>query len=277
MTSRMTYAALGSSFAAGPGIAPLVDTNAARSGRNYPSLLAAALGADLVDLTVSGATVATILDEPQVTLTGVEFPPQVDGVPATADLVTVTAGGNDLRFAGSLLTTAWTRVEPDGPMADVLTATYGPTIPEPTPADVDRTAAGLARVVDEVRRRAPRARVVLVDYLTVIGPHTEPAPDIPFTPEEITALRAVQEALEAACALAADRSGADLVAVSRASRTHALGAPEPWLQPFTRNLARTAASFHPNAAGMAAVAAEVGTALGHGDPTRPAGSGDVGR
>ncbi|WP_367127807.1 SGNH/GDSL hydrolase family protein [Saccharothrix sp. HUAS TT1] len=266
MTSRMTYAALGSSFAAGPGIAPLVSADAARSGRNYPSLLAAELGAELVDLSTSGATTATILDEPQVTLTGVRFPPQVDGVPGTADLVTVTAGGNDLGFAGSLLATAWNRVEPGGPMADVVAAGFGTTIPAPTPADVDRTASGLARVVDEVRRRAPRARVVLVDYLTVIGPRTEPAPGVPFDPEEIIALRAVQEALEAACALAADRTGADLVPVSRVSRTHALGSPEPWIQPFTRDLARTAASFHPNAAGMAAVAAEVGKALRHGDP-----------
>src|SRR6185437_2428964 len=34
------YAALGSSFAAGPGISPIIDQPAIRSGRNYPHVLA---------------------------------------------------------------------------------------------------------------------------------------------------------------------------------------------------------------------------------------------
>lgn len=103
MNHYRKIAALGSSFAAGPGIHPVADPDAMRSSRNYASLLAARLGADLADLTVSGATTATILHTPQVTMTGAQFPPQVDGLPADADLVTVTAGGNDLQFASSML------------------------------------------------------------------------------------------------------------------------------------------------------------------------------
>ena len=91
-------AALGSSFAAGPGIEPVADTGAMRSGANNAHLLATTLGADLTDLTVSGATTANILDEPQLSRTGVRYPPQVSGLPAEADLVTVTAGGNDLQI-----------------------------------------------------------------------------------------------------------------------------------------------------------------------------------
>jgi hypothetical protein len=55
-------AALGSSFAAGPGIDPIVDVGAMRSGSNYAHLLAKATDARLVDLTVSGATTSNILD-----------------------------------------------------------------------------------------------------------------------------------------------------------------------------------------------------------------------
>lgn len=44
-----------------------------------------------LDLSVSGAMSATIRDTPQVTMTGVEHPPQIEGVPADADLVTITA------------------------------------------------------------------------------------------------------------------------------------------------------------------------------------------
>ena len=61
------YVALGSSMAAGPGIAPRAPGSprlALRSARNYPHLLAADLGLDLVDVTYSGATTAHVLDDP---------------------------------------------------------------------------------------------------------------------------------------------------------------------------------------------------------------------
>src|SRR3954470_1574461 len=62
MTARhiRRIAALGSSYAAGPGIEPVADRRAHRSARNYPQLLAERLGAALTDLTVSGATTETI-------------------------------------------------------------------------------------------------------------------------------------------------------------------------------------------------------------------------
>ena len=87
----MLIAALGSSFAAGPTLEPVAERAAMRSAVNYPHRLARALGADLVDLSVSGATTATILDDAQTIAPTVQFPPQIDGLPADADLVTITA------------------------------------------------------------------------------------------------------------------------------------------------------------------------------------------
>lgn len=58
-------AALGSSFAAGPGIQPIVDTTARSSSNNYAKPTAAALDAKLIDLTSSGATLLNVLSEPQ--------------------------------------------------------------------------------------------------------------------------------------------------------------------------------------------------------------------
>jgi lysophospholipase L1-like esterase len=252
--SALSYAALGSSFASGPGIDPVTHAEAGRSGRNYPHQLAALLGADLTDLTVSGATTATILDQPQVTMTGAVFPPQLDRLPATAGLVTVTAGGNDLRYMASMLFTAWNRVRPGGPVAAMLAPEVPDGVPAPTAADVERTAAGLTAIVAGVRERAPSARILLVDYLTVIGDRTGPGPGIPFEPAEIARFRALQTALEEAYALAAARSGAALVAVSAISREHALGAADPWISPFSATPAGALGSLHPNAAGMAAVA-----------------------
>ena len=74
MSTYRQIAALGSSFAAGPGIKPVEDFSAMRSKRDYLHLLADHLGATLIDLTVSGATTTTILDTPQVTMSGVRSP-----------------------------------------------------------------------------------------------------------------------------------------------------------------------------------------------------------
>ena len=255
MASPVLYAALGSSFAAGPGISPIVDVHAMRSGRNYPHVLAELLGAQLTDATVSGATTSTILDTPQQTMTGVQLPPQLQSLPQSADLVTVTAGGNDLGYAGSMLFTAWNEVQPGGPIAEMMRADFADGIPTPGAQDIRRAVAGLTGIVERARTRAPKARVLLVDYLTVIGDRTAPGPGIPFEREHIDAFRAIQSALEIAYATAAEQSGAELVTVSHASRDHALGSDDPWVSPFAQGLKETGGSFHPNATGMAAVAA----------------------
>ncbi|MBB4742390.1 lysophospholipase L1-like esterase [Actinoplanes octamycinicus] len=232
------YAALGSSFAAGPGLP---------AGQNYPHRLARLLGADLTDLSVSGATTATILGE------------QLPGLPTTADLVTVTAGGNDLHYMGSMLYAAWHRVRPRGVAAKMLAAELPDGPVEPTGADVARAAAGLAEIVGRVRERAPRARVLLVDYLTVIGPGTVPGAS--FAADEIERFRRIQTAVEKAFVLAAAESGAELIAVSQVSREHGLGSAEPWIFPFTTDPATTEGSLHPNPAGMAAVCSTTARAL----------------
>lgn len=253
MTSLL-LAALGSSFAAGPGIDPIVDHEAQRSAGNYAHQLAELLGARLVDRTVSGATTANIVDTPQVTMEGRELAPQLEGVPADADVVTVTAGGNDLQFAGAMLHTAWRRHDPASPLLDLLGAQFPHGIPAPTDAAVTAAAEGLVRIVEETRRRAPDARVVLVDYLTVLDEGTAASGTAPFTSAEITDLLAIQGAIARAFADAAESTGADLLRASALSTGHALGASEPWVQPFHADPLRTGASFHPDRAGMTAIA-----------------------
>ena len=90
------YVALGSSMAAGPGITPRADGApwpAGRSARNYPHLVASALGLDLVDVTFSGATIANVLRDSQF-----GTPPQVEALDGSETLVTVTIGGNDVGY-----------------------------------------------------------------------------------------------------------------------------------------------------------------------------------
>jgi lysophospholipase L1-like esterase len=241
-------AALGASFASGPGIRPVAVHAAGRSRVNYPSLLAARLGARLTDLTVSGATTATVLDTPQRRLLR-RFPPQLRGLPADADLVTVTAGGNDLDYIGSMTRHAIAARLAISPLTRPAGRRLrGAGVPVPSEADLERTAAALVRIVDEVRRRAPAARVVLVDYLPVLGPETRPTPDAPFSPDQIARFRALAQRIAEVFARAAERTGADLLAAS-AEEGHALGSTEPWVTG-----AHGRPPFHPNAAGMRAVA-----------------------
>ncbi len=255
----MLIAALGSSFAAGPTLEPVADRAAMRSAKNYPNLLAQALHADLIDLTVSGATIANVLDTPQVIAPRVQFAPQLEGLPPDADLVTITTGGNDLRLIGPMLAIAWARHEPAGALAAMLTQQHGDGIPVATPDSVERVAGGLGRIVTETRVRAPRARVVLVDYLTVLDPDSRSAL-VAYRDQELAAFRGLQAALVDGYVRAAERSGAELLQVSALSRGHGVGSAEPWVADFVAEPRRTAGSFHPNPAGMRAVA----DALVHG-------------
>jgi hypothetical protein len=72
--------ALGSSFAAGPGIEPQALRAAGQSEQNYAHLLTGRLSAQLTDLSVSGATLKNVLSEPQY-LFGTKFEPQLSELP----------------------------------------------------------------------------------------------------------------------------------------------------------------------------------------------------
>lgn len=104
---------------------------------------------------MAGATTATLLEEPQ-RRGWRRFPPQVTGLPGDADLVTVTAGGNDLGYIGTMTTRAWGTRLADLPLVGGLVRSR---LPQALPvATAEQTAAaedGLVRVVDAVRRWAP--------------------------------------------------------------------------------------------------------------------------
>ncbi|CAM3854124.1 SGNH/GDSL hydrolase family protein [Smaragdicoccus niigatensis] len=238
----LSLVALGSSFASGPGIRPVVDVGAMRSGVNYPHLLASALGSQLRDVTSAGATTAHILHSRQLTLTGAR-PPQIEAVTRDATHVTITIGGNDLGFLASVI-----KVGALGRLGRVRRT---------TDADGVALVKVLITIVDEVRRRAPGARVLLVDYLTLIG--DTPAADLPFPQRETEEMRRTERRLQESTRRAADQSGADLVTVSQTSRSHGIAAPEPWVAGWELWVPWSGRPlpFHPNTAGMRHIADEV--------------------
>jgi lysophospholipase L1-like esterase len=226
------YVALGSSFAAGPGIDPIVHAPAGRSGNNYAHL------------------VATRQDDAA---------PQLDAVTADTALVTITAGGNDLEYVGTFSRGSFlnTWAKP----ATILGRRVANRIRARVSYLKDETAYqavtdSLVTVVERVRERSPNARVLLVDYLTLVGPSTRPRLDVPLNEEQLPSIAMMADGLAGAFAKAAATTGADLVAASTAGREHAIGSPEPWTTGFSLRPPSFGGfvSYHPNAAGMRAVA-----------------------
>ncbi|MDV6259789.1 SGNH/GDSL hydrolase family protein [Rhodococcoides yunnanense] len=250
-----TVVALGSSFAAGPGIAPVENRWARRSTRNYAHLVSQALGARLTDSSVSGATTATILNKSQ-RIGPQRFSPQIGAVTTDTDLVTVTAGGNDVNYLGEVLRVAvlnWLSAQRVTRRIGTRLIESHPVVPV-SAGQFDEASAGLERIVLECRRRAPRSRVVLVDYPTLFD--KDCAPGVLFRQDDIRHFQDIASGLSGAYARAARRSGADLVAASDFEEGHGVGSDEPHVLGLERGHG-TGAAFHPNLAGMKATAAKI--------------------
>jgi lysophospholipase L1-like esterase len=266
---------LGSSFAAGPGIAPVLDRGAGRSGQNYPNQLARALRLRLVDASCGGATTANIIDTPQETSTGTK-PPQLTSVVPEAALVTITAGGNDLGYIGALTTTSRrNRVAGLIPRAlrGPLLRLRGPAAElEPPAEQYAALIASQVEVVRRVREIAPRARILLVDYLTLVGPEAREGRGFPMSAAETSQVQAMAAGLSAAFAAAAAQSGVELVSASAASVGHGVGSKEPWVSGFALGipLLRHPVVYHPTPAGMTAVAELIERQLAAGTVTTTA-------
>ena len=252
------YVALGSSMAAGPGIRPSASGapfRAGRSARNYPHLVAEKLGLDLVDVTYSGATTADVLTDSQH-----GAPPQVDALDGSEAMVTVTIGGNDVGYVPLLMAAGLPRITHllpllGGRLRDLL-----------DPAARDRALVDVAESLKEVgrtvRQRAPHARVLFVDYLTLLPPPGVSA--APLSDVDAALGRRVADTLERLTGEAAAETGCGWVRAAQASRGHHAWSADPWTTKFGLPLPGRPAPLHPNAAGMHAVAELVGAeASGH--------------
>jgi lysophospholipase L1-like esterase len=165
------YVAMGSSFASGSGVLPYdpaAPARCQRSTQNYAHQLARKRNLTLVDVTCGGATTAYILGPWN------ELPPQVDALTPDTALVTITIGGNDIGYIGGLIAgiVRWWPASGAGaqPLCQMIAAGQrsGATMPTATEAAWQKVEEALTGIVREIRRRSPRARIVFVDYLTVL-------------------------------------------------------------------------------------------------------------
>jgi lysophospholipase L1-like esterase len=241
------YVALGSSYAAGANIPPLAEGRPERCGasqRSYSRLLASRLGLALTDASCGGAVTANLLSAWN------ELPAQVDAVTPDTRLVTITVGGNDLNYMGLMFAGSCRAgiSDPRRPAGGEC-----PTVPEPSTADYARVQGQIGQVVEEVRARAPQARVVLVQYVALVG--DVPCPAAPLGEADAIVARRVAAGLAAATARAAERNGAEVLPVDTASLGHTACSTDPWSRGLAPGYAGAdGAPWHPTAAGHAAIA-----------------------
>ena len=252
------YVAMGSSFGSGSGIAPYDPEAPARCQRstdNYAHQLARKRNLRLVDVTCGGATTAHVLGPWN------ELPPQVDALSADTALVTITIGGNDVGYIGRLIAGSCGG-DPNSaavgqPLCQMIAAgrRNGAAMPTATEAAWTKVEEALTTIITEIRRRAPQARIIFVDYLAVL-PDAALCDQTPLSPEAARDGRTTAARLARLTADVARRNGAEVLAASRLSQErHNACAANPWMAGFLMPEGqRGFVPYHPNLAGMTAVA-----------------------
>jgi lysophospholipase L1-like esterase len=219
--------------------------SAGRSARNYPHLVAERLDLDLVDVTYTGATTANVLRERQ---RGAQ--PQIDALNGSEDLVTVTIGGNDVGYVQILFAASLPPVLRSLPVLGVrLRESLDPAARD---AALSQVGAALREVGQVLRDRSPHARIMFVDYLTLLPPPGTPAP--PLADDSADLGRHVAQRLAEQTAEAAQATGCEVIHAADASGDHHPWSADPWTIGAGSFLPWRPKPFHPNAAGMCAVA-----------------------
>ncbi|WP_194944521.1 SGNH/GDSL hydrolase family protein [Aeromicrobium yanjiei] len=241
------YVAMGDSVAAGPILLPQRPGGAPcyRSEKNFATLTAASLGARaFTDATCSSATIDNIT-KPQ----GSE-PPQIDSVGRNTTLVTVgPIGAND----AGIVSTVSGCVNPISPGCKERD---GQTVHD----KIEATRPELAAALKAIKKKAPRAAIVVVGYGLYIPPGGCPAVQ-PLTASDADYIQGLVDHMSTVLrdsARSANVTFAD-VRATPGSIDHTACAPagQRWMEGLIPLSADGAIPFHPTAIGMQAVAPTV--------------------
>lgn len=257
----------------------------AQSHRNYPKLVAKALGVTTFRDASCGSATTDHFANPQGGLPlGGTNPPQYDRLTNTTDLVTVGIGGNDAGIASAgmdcLNVLPFANPLPTDQLAlpELPIPFIGSQLPlggckkKYTKAGYDQLARNiresqpkLVRALKTIHRISPDARILLVDYMSVIPDHGC-YPTVPATDEDMAYIKAKFDQLNRMLARAAKKGGAELVRTHRLTVGHDLcqGPRVRYAETLGLSVNDPAVGVpaHPNAAGARAQAASVLAHLG---------------
>lgn len=236
------YVALGDSFSSGPGIPEQTDTECGRSARNYPALMAAALGAaSFTDVTCAGADTGH-MSGPQGAAS-----PQLDALRPDTTLVTLGIGGNDLDLAGVL--TRCVLLGKLAPYGAPCKRSYTPLGTDAIGSRIEATAPAVAAVLAEIHGRSPKARVLVVGYPAILPDDgTACRATVPLAEGDFPWFRDKAKQLNSMLARQAGAQHDTYVDAYAPSVGHDACKPAGvrWIEP---EQTAEAAGFHPNAAG----------------------------
>jgi len=252
-----TYVSLGDSYSSGVGLLPVTDEVCNRSSLNYPSLIAEKFGfADFVDATCAGASSADLFKS-QTTAKGANLP-QLEQVPADADLVTIGMGLNDNGLSVALL---YPCLEVNGqvsPSCDLYLKQPNSVFD----AAIATMYGGVKADLDDIREKAPDARVVLVGYPRLLPDDASCPSEVPVVEAAAVRIRYSMKKINEAMEKAAQKADADYIDMYSASVGHdACSGADRWVNGKNVEVGK-AQSYHPFAAYHEAVAEKLATLLG---------------
>lgn len=241
------YVSMGDSVAAGPILLPQRPGGAPcyRSERNFPTLTAASLGVrQFTDATCSGATIDNIT-KPQDS-----EPAQIDAVGRNTTLVTVgPIGAND----AGIVSTVSGCINPVSPGCKERD---GQTVHD----KIEATRPELAAALAAIKKKAPRAAIVVAGYGLYIPPGGCPLVQ-PLTASDADYIQGLVDHMSRVLRDSARNAGAtfaDLRATPGSIDHTACAAPgQRWIEGLAPASGDGAIPFHPTAIGMQAVAPTV--------------------
>jgi lysophospholipase L1-like esterase len=238
---------LGDSYAAGPLIPLQVPLfGCLKSNNNYANLTARNLGITLKDASCSGAETEDMTSPQNVDPDGPN-PPQFDSLTKQTRIVTLQIGGNDIGFSSIAEDCASATSNEGTPCQDRYVHDGRDEISE----RIQATAPLVANVLQGIRARSPKARVLVVNYAAIL-PDEGPGcwPQMPITDGDVPYVRAKEKELNAMLATQAAAAGAEVIDWYTASIGHDACQPPVirWVEPVVP--VNAAAPIHPNLGGM---------------------------
>lgn len=233
---KTTYVALGDSYAAGQGAGPYLDS-CYRSDNTYSELAADSKAIKLVtNAACSGKTTQEVVST------------QLRQLNKSTELVTITAGGNNLGFGNIITACGAAMANPT-----VAAAALCDKVSADAAAEIasGQLAAEVASMIQSVKAAAPNAEIVVTGYPYLY----DPVPLDTTDPMSVFIYQAalLADGLNGSIARASGATGAEYVDVRAAFAGHGINSAtnDPWITLDLANLA-SPDNFHPNAEGYEA-------------------------
>lgn len=252
------YVAMGDSYTSAPYVPTTeVALGCLRSTGNYPSLVAERLRVPKFDDVSCGGADTTDFSHPQSKPQKVSIPPQYDALTKDTDLVTVGIGGNDFNMFFQL---GYGCLGVDGTPASTCTALAPKAAPK-LDAQIRKIGVRVRAALLEIKRRAPKATVVLVGYPR-LAPTTGSCPDLlPVPTSALPRINTLVKQLDSSLGAAAKQAGTEFIDLYGPSEGHDVCSSKPWVNGVNTDIDR-AAALHPFPEEQQAVAKLIEDAVG---------------